>query len=397
MKAALSTWSLVSSLCFLLAVACQKDDAVSPGASAAATTTTATTNGLGALPLTVTAPADNASMAAKINLGQALFWDPILSGSRDVSCASCHHPASGYADQLDLPIGVNGQGLGATRRFHAPNDIPFGKRNTQTLLNVAFNGIGVDAVCNPVTAPMFWDERAQSLEAQSLLPIATLEEMRGHQFSEAAALDSVVSRLRRIPQYQQQFAAVFGGAAPITATNLGKALACFERTLVATDTPFDRYMRGDQTALTTQQVQGLNAFVQSGCQKCHSGPMLSDYQLHVLGVADNGKLTTSDSGQNGTYAFRTPSLRNLAATAPYMHSGVLTTLADVLRFYDAGRGTPTSANPHVPRNSLDALFPRTVTNQQAIIAFLGSLNSDTYDKRVPAQVPSGLPVGGNIQ
>lgn len=116
----------------------------------------------------------------------------------------------------------------------------------------------------------------------------------------------------------------------------------------------------------------------------------------MLGVADNGKLATSDSGTNGTYAFRTPSLRNLAATAPYMHSSVLTTLADVLRFYDAGRGTPASANPNVARTSLDPLFPRTVTNQQTIIAFLGALNSDTYDKRVPTQVPSGLPVGGNI-
>lgn len=277
MKAALSIWLLVGSLCFFLAVACRKDDAISPGASAATTTTTATTNGLGALPLTATVPADNAATAAKINLGQALFWDPILSGSRDVSCASCHHPASGYADQIDLPIGVNGQDLGSTRRFHAPNGIPFGKRNTQTLLNVAFNGIGVDDVCNPVTAPMFWNARAKSLEAQSLLPIATLEEMRGHQFTAAAALDSVVSRLRRIPHYQQQFAAVFGDAVPITVTNLGKALACFGRTLLATDTPFDRYMRGDQTALSTQQVQGLNAFVQSGCQKCYSGPMLSDY------------------------------------------------------------------------------------------------------------------------
>jgi len=392
-RAPFSVWLLALSFCVFLIAACQKD-AINPAANSA--TTTATTSGLSALPTTVPEPADNVSTTAKIDLGRVLFWDPLLSGTRDVSCASCHHPASGYADQLDLPIGVNGQGLGTTRRFHLPNDIPFGKRNTQTLLNVAFNGIGIDDVCNPATAPMFWDERAESLESQSLLPIATLEEMRGRQFTEATAVDSVVNRLRRIPQYQQLFTAVFGGTAPITAQNLGKALACFERTLVATDTPFDRYMRGDQTALTTQQGQGLNAFVQSGCQKCHSGPMLSDYQLHVLGVADNSKLTTSDSGQNGTYAFRTPSLRNLAVTAPYMHSGVLTTLAAVLQFYDAGRGTPTSANPKVPRTSLDPLFPRTVNNQQAIIAFLGSLNSDSYDKRIPAQVPSGLSVGGNI-
>ncbi|GAB3585367.1 cytochrome c peroxidase [Hymenobacter daeguensis] len=354
-------------------------------------------NDLAALPLVAPAPANNVSSPAKIALGRALFWDPVLSGGRDVSCASCHHPATGYADALDLSIGANGQGLGTARHFRAPNDIPFVKRNSPTVLNTAFNGLTSAAgLPDPLAAPMFWDVRAQSLEAQSLLPLATLEEMRGHQGTEAAALDTVVARLRALPAYAILFSAAFAEAMPITAPNIGKALACFERTLLATDAPFDQYMRGNKAALSALEVQGLNAFVASGCAKCHSGPMLSDYKTHVLGVADNAKNAASDAGVGGTYAFRTPSLRNVARTAPYMHSGTIPTLPGVLNFYDPGRGQAPSANPHVPTSQRDPLFPGRVTDPQAIIAFLGTLTATSYDRTVPASVPSGLPVGGNI-
>lgn len=389
--------SMLAAAALLVAVSCQKDrETITP--------TNADLAALGALPLAAPAPADNPGTPAKVALGRALFWDPVLSGGQDVSCATCHHPANGYADALDLSIGSNGQGLGASRRFRSPNNIPFVKRNSPTVLNAAFNGLAADGSCNPATAPMFWDVRATSLEAQSLLPIASLEEMRGPLCSEAAALDSAVARLRRLPAYGPLFASAFGGAQPITAANLGKALASFERTLLATDSPFDRYQRGDQSALTAQQVQGLQAFVASGCAKCHSGPMLSDYKVHVLGVADNAKNPTSDAGVNNTYAFRTPSLRNVALTAPYMHSGTIPTLQGVLAFYGPGGGGPGgpggpggTANPHVSLAQRDPLFPGRVTDPQAIIAFLQSLSAASYDRSVPASVPSGLPVGGNIQ
>ncbi|GAB3824041.1 cytochrome-c peroxidase [Hymenobacter jeollabukensis] len=376
---------------FSAVVACQPDSPTPDAVRLAAD------NGLSALPTAVTAPPDNPSSAAKVELGRLLFWDPVLSGPRDVSCASCHHPASGYTDALDLSIGPNGQGQGSSRHFRQPNDLPFAQRNAPTVLNVAFNGIDAAGHCDPGTAAMFWDSRAHSLEAQTLLPLATLAEMRGRQFPEAAAVDSVVARLRRIQEYQQRFGAVFGGAEPVTAANLGRALACFERSLTATDAPYDRYLRGDHAALTDEQVQGLTAFVQSGCPKCHAGPMFSDYQTHVLGVADNAKLAASDAGQNGTYAFRTPSLRQVAATAPYMHNGTMSTLAEVVRFYDAGpRGGRASLNPNVPASRLDALLPTRVTNQPAIVAFLGALSASSFDRSVPARVPSGLPVGGNL-
>ena len=375
---------LVAAALLLAVVACRKE-------------ATVPANNFAALPLVVVAPANNANSPAKIALGQALFWDPVLSGAKDVSCASCHHPANGYADGLDLAIGVNGQGLGTARRFRSPNTIPFGQRNTQTVLNTAFNGLTAAGAGDPALASMFWDGRAKSLETQSVMPVATLEEMRGHQYAEGVALDSVVVRLRRIPAYATLFSAAFAEATPVTATNIGKAIACFERTLVGTDSRFDQYQRGNQAALSTQEIAGLNAFVASGCAKCHSGPMLSDYQLHVLGVADNSKNATSDTGANGTYAFRTPSLRNVALTAPYMHSGTLANLQAVMNFYDPGRGAAPSANPHVSVSQRDPLFPGQVTDAAAIIAFLGTLTATTYDRTVPTAVPSGLPVGGNIR
>ncbi|MDO7854117.1 cytochrome-c peroxidase [Hymenobacter convexus] len=379
---------MLAAATLLVVVACQKQDNT-PNAADLATLT--------ALPLVAPAPANNPGSPAKIALGRALYWDPVLSGGKDVSCASCHHPANGYADAVDLSIGVNGQGLGTSRHFRAPNDIPFVKRNSPTVLNAAFNGLKADGSCDPNTAAMFWDVRAQSLETQSLMPVATLEEMRGHQYAEGVALDSVVARLRRIPAYAAMFSAAFAEAAPVNSVNIGKALACFERTLIATDSPFDRYQRGETSALTAQQVQGLNDFVTSGCAKCHSGPMLSDYKTHVLGVADNGKNPTSDAGLNGTYAFRTPSLRNVALTAPYMHDGTLANLQAVLNFYDPGRGGQApSANPHVSLAQRDPLFPGRVANPANIIAFLQSLTAASYDRTVPTSVPSGLPVGGNL-
>ncbi len=372
---------LASAALLIAVVACQKQTATPA-------------NNLAALPLAVPTSADNPTSPAKVDLGRALFWDPVLSGGRDVSCASCHHPANAYADALDLAIGENGQGLGTARHFRSPNTIPYGQRNTSTVLNTAFNGLTTSGSVAPTQAPMFWDSRALSLETQALMPLAKLEEMRGHQYAEAATPDSIVARLRHIPAYATLFQAAFTSSQPITATTISQALACFERTLVTTNSPFDQYQRGNTAALTAQQVQGLQSFLQSGCGNCHSGPLLSDYQLHVMGVADNSKNSTSDTGANGTYAFRTPSLRNVALTAPYMHSGTLGTLNDVLDFYDNGRNT---ANPHVSTGQRDAQFPGRVANKQAIIAFLNSLTDNSFDKTVPATVPSGLAVGGNIR
>ena len=355
-------------------------------------------NNLSALPKQVINPADNISTPEKIKLGKLLFWDPVLSGNKDVACATCHHPDYGYTDNLDLPIGANGKGLGSKRCFNSPNSIPYAKRNAPTILNAAFNGIDISGLYDPKAAPMFYDLRAQSLEAQSLGPIAQLEEMRGNNYTENGALDSVVIRLKNIPEYVQLFTNVFGNN-NINTENIGKAIACFERTLITTETPFDLYMRGEKNALSDKQKSGMTVFLNAGCNKCHNGPMFSDFKVHVLGVKDNTKLINYDKGQNNTYAFRTPTLRNLKYTAPYMHNGTESTLQDVIKFYaDAGRNRGTSANANVSKNQLDKDLPGLVDPEDVdnLVEFLNALSVNNYDKTIPETVPSRLKVGGNI-
>lgn len=351
---------------------------------------------IGALPTDALDPVDNPRTPEKVALGKLLFYDPVLSGNYDVACATCHHPRFGYADGLDLPIGVGGVGQGSTRQFRAGTAIPFTKRNTPTLLNVAFNGINARGQYNPAAAPMFFDLRTRSLEAQSLLPIAAFEEMRGHVFTEASAIDSVLARLRGIAAYRKAFENVFGDTNPVTAKNLGRAIAAYERTLLANNAPYDRYMRGDRAALTETQKRGLVLFIQNGCTTCHSGPMFSDYKTHVLGVADNAKLKTPDLGQANRHAFRTPTLRNIALTAPYMHNGSQASLASVLVFYDRIRDGE-QLNPGVRTSQLDSLLRPRVTLSNDVVEFLHALTDERFDKSVPVSVPSGLPVGGRIR
>ena len=349
-----------------------------------------------ALPQNVNAPSDNPMTAGKVALGRLLFWDPILSGNKDVACASCHNPQFGYTDDRDLSIGVNGVGLGENRRFASPNSIPFVKRNSPTILNVGFNGVNRAGQYDPADAPMFWDMRVASLETQALQPIKTFEEMRGNAYPEERAVDAVVARLNAIAEYRAAFGKAFGGENAVNAGNLGKALATFERSLLANNSPFDRYMRGDVNAMTSAQIEGMRQFQRVGCSRCHSGPMFSDYRPHVLGVPDNAKLGDSDRGiQDRPYAFRTASLRNLAYTAPYMHDGAFPTLEKVVEFYgDAPK------NPNVGREQVDRRVRRLrepKDNARAIIEFLNALNDDSFDRTVPSRVPSGLNPGGRIE
>ena len=354
---------------------------------------------LTALPRDFVAPPDNPQTPEKVELGRLLFWDPILSGNQQVACATCHHPDFGYAEDLALSIGVDGAGLGSDRRFVSPDPIPFVKRNSQTVLNTAFNGIDLEGRYDPAAAPMFWDDRARGLEAQSLLPILTFEEMRGHAYPEEDAVDTVVARLQGIPEYRSLFAEAFEGENTVSAENLGKALAAFQRGLIANNSPYDRYMRGETDAMTRLQIQGMRRFEQVGCINCHNGPMFSDYELHVLGIRDNRLLAESDSGAiEQPYAFRTPSLRNLAYTAPYMHNGLFATLEDVVEFYD-DVGDRDERNVNLDRSQIDPLI-RTLDDpddhERELIAFLNALNDDVFDRKIPDRVPSGLNPGGGI-
>jgi len=361
------------------------------------------------LPLQADSPPDNPSTPDKVALGKLLFWDPILSGERDIACATCHHPAFGYTDGRALPIGTGGRGLGPKRTFSGTS--PVVRRNSPTILNVAFNGIDAAGHVDPAAAPMFWDSRTHGLEAQALAPIDSIEEMRGRGVGSEGGVAAAVARLARVPQYATLFQRAFGGGDAVTAVNLSRAIAAFERTLITPDTRFDRYLRGDETAMNPTEVRGMRAFESRGCALCHNGPMLSDYKFHVLSVTDNPRLGAADPGADGHFAFRTPTLRNLGYTAPYFHSGMTANLDEAVGFYrviGAGGGLlqyipPRQVNGQlvlgspVPRDQLDPLLRQvniSASNDFSdILAFLATLDG-TFDRSIPPRVPSGLRPGG---
>src|SRR6478736_6319858 len=211
----------------------------------------------------------------KVSLGRLLFWDPVLSGTKKVACASCHTPEHGYTDNLDLSIGVNGKGTGYNRVVEPGKEAHFAKRNSQTILNVIFNGMDSVGNYNPAKAPMFWDNRVSSLEVQAIFPITNHDEMLGSAYDASVALDTVVNRLNKIKEYVTLFEKAFNQKNAITVENLTKAIATFEGSLLANNSPFDKYMRGDQLAMTEKQIFGMKMFIINGCTNCHKGPMLS--------------------------------------------------------------------------------------------------------------------------
>ncbi len=326
-------------------------------------------------------------------LGRMLFWDPILSGERDVACASCHHPDAGYAERLDLSRGVGAVGLSERRRGGML--VP---RNAMSILNVALNGIAApEDVYDPLAAPMFWDNRMHSLERQALRPAHVFEEMRGGAYDEERTVGILSVRLASIPEYVELFARAFPGER-IGEDTMSRAIAAFERTLLAVDSPFDRYLDGDTTALNPEEERGLEAFFEGDCHRCHGGPLLSDFRLHTNGVPDNPTLTQSDAA-NGDFAFRTPTLRNVALHPPYMHGGVVETLEEVVDFYHAINERDGVPDSPVPREALDRGLRRISVSRRTaepIAAFLRTLGDETFDRTIPARVPSGLPPGGNI-
>jgi cytochrome c peroxidase len=352
---------------------------------------------LASLPDSVIAPIDNPTTFEKVELGKLLFYDPILSGNKDVACVTCHHPDFGYAENLEISIGVNGKGLGSKRVFSYPNDIPFVKRNSQTILNTAFNGI--DKKNDAKNAPMFWDLRAKSLENQALEPIKSFEEMRGHEFDEKVIIEEIVNRLKQNKTYQALFTKAFGSANAISKENLAKAIASFERTLVTPNSRFDKFMSGDKTALSEMEIDGMMAFLKSGCAKCHKGAMFSDFKTHNLGVADHEDLAKLDNGFQNKSEFRTPSLRNLRFTNPYMHNGKIKTLEQVLEFYEDLSGNKVQ-NQRISTNKIDPIIKENLKVEfkdiRLIVEFLNTLNDANFDKTIPKSVPSGLKVGGEI-
>lgn len=256
--------------------------------------------------------ADNPPSAAKVELGRRLFFDPLLSADQTVSCATCHQPDHGLASPEPLAVGIGGR---------------VGRRNAPSLFNRVYG------------QHFFWDGRADSLEAQSLLPIANPDEM-------GEDLDTILVRLTEHPEYPRLFEAAFShaaGSAAVTAEHLGTALAAFQRTLLLGDSPVDRFRAAsDVTGLSLEARQGLWIFESRGrCWQCHSGENFSDEQFHNTGVSfgtdnrDVGRFEVTGVAED-RFRFKTPSLRGVAQTAPYMHDGSVRTLEDVVEFYNRG-------------------------------------------------------------
>ncbi len=346
-------------------------------------------NGAGATPAATAAlpttpiPTSNPTSSAKVALGRLLFWDPILSGDRDIACATCHHPSFAYTDGRARSIGTGGTGLGP-RRIASATDPQITPRNSMTVLNTAFNGVTGTATGDPLQAPMFWDSRARSLEGQASGPISARGEMRGAHFGETTIFPEIVTRLTAIPEYVSRFTEAFDGA-PIDQARIVDAIATWERTLVDHDSSYDRSRSGGP-AMSAAAQRGERAFAASGCTHCHNGPMFSDFRLHRLGVPDLPG-TPHDSG-NGNDQFRTGSLRNISRTGPYMHNGVFNTIDEVFQFY---RRVDRRLDP-----ALDNVRPPQGNDAADVKAFFDALSDGTFDQSIPGTVPSGLPVGGAI-
>jgi len=317
-------------------------------------------------------PKKNPLSPAKIELGRKLFFDSRLSRDGKISCSTCHKPELAFTDGKPVAEGIEGQ---------------LGTRNSPSLFNVTFN------------AAQFWDGRVNTLEEQAVEPLVNPLEMGNRSHGE------VVDRLCAIDEYKREFRAVFSSDPSIRA--VGQAIAAYERTLISGDSDFDRYVAGDQFALSDDAKRGLATFRGKGrCSRCHivseHRPFFTDFAFHNTGVAANhpefdrlsrqaaaaaetdqakaviDKLSREIGGQElgrilVTYqifdigAYRTPSLRNIALTAPYFHDGSAKTLADVIKFYDGG------GKENFNREwDLDPLH-LTDQEQHDLIAFLGSL------------------------
>lgn len=304
-------------------------------------------------PPTVPFPADNPFSEAKRALGEALFHDKRLSIDGSLACVSCHERGKGLADGKVQGRGVPGRAL---------------KRHTPTLWNLAWS------------SPVFWDGRARSLEEQVAGPIESPDEM-------AQPIAAVVARLAADPATVRAFAEAFPAAPRVDAVNLANAIATYERTFVSPVTRFDRWIDGDEQALAPSEIAGFRLFTgKAQCAKCHSGFAFTDYAFHDIGLPGDdrgrGAVLRLEAAE---HAFKTPGLRELGRSAPYMHDGSIVTLDAVIRHY---------VNGVVERPTLSKDLTRGLVLSDAertdLIAFLGTLTSEGQppalpDKIVPVQ------------
>jgi cytochrome c peroxidase len=307
-----------------------------------------TAGGMPAVPV----PEDNKMTPEKIELGKLLYFDKRLSADGTISCATCHDPKMGWAEHKATSTGIGGQVGGA---------------NAPPVVNAAF-------------APaQFWDGRAATLEEQALGPIENPIEM-GHKLPE------LVKQLNEIDGYKERFQKVFG--TDVTADGIAKAIAAFERTVVSAQAPYDRYVAGDENALTAEEKEGWELFDGTGCTECHKPPLFSTYAYVNAGIGmdkeepDAGrKAVTGDDADLGK--FRVPSLREVADTHPYFHNGSAATLEDAVAAMAAGG----KDNPNLSKQLKDIGGSLSEEDQKKIVAFLTKGLTSDYPKTAPPELP----------
>jgi cytochrome c peroxidase len=298
-------------------------------------------------------PANNPYSAAKVELGRLLYYDTRLSADDSVSCASCHSPDFAFTDGAAVSTGIKKQK---------------GGRSAPTVINRAYS------------LAQFWDGRAATLEDQAKGPMQNPIEMGNTHVA-------IVSRLKAIPGYRPLFAKAFGSE-DIDIDRAAMAIASFERTVLSGNAPFDRYKRGVKTAMTPAQVRGMDVFVNKAkCDSCHEGANFTLNMYANIGVGmdkpqpDEGRFAvTKDPRDWGT--FKTPTLREIARTAPYMHDGSLATLDEVVEFYNKG-GIKN-------KNLDDRIKPLHLTDQEKkdLVEFLKALNGEGWQHaKAPAEFP----------
>lgn len=310
-------------------------------------------------------PNDNLFSESKRELGKVLFFDPRLSSSGQIACASCHDPELGWGD--------------GKRVSHGHDRVP-GIRNSKPIINVAFSKI------------FFWDGRAATLEEQAKFPIEDSREMNSH-------MDIATTNIKKIKGYEKLFEEAYGDK-KIDQDQILKAIATFERTVVSKKSRFDKFIEGDSTKLSNQEIKGLHLFrTKARCLNCHNSALFSDNQFHNVGLTYYGRKYEDLGRYNVTKKiedvgkFRTPSLREITKTGPYMHNGLFPEIRGVLNMYNVGmpnqKRKPEQANdPLFPINS--PLLHRLNLNEeemQALEAFLGSISSVIYREPAPEEFP----------
>ena len=297
-------------------------------------------------------PRGNPITKAKVDLGRQLFFDPRLSRDNTISCASCHDPKQGWSNGERFATGIDGH---------------VGGRSSPTIINSGYQYF------------QFWDGRAAQLEGQALGPIENPIEMD-------MKLDDLVVKLNKIPDYRKQFQEAFGTDA--TAEGIAHAIASFERTVLSGDAPYDRFKAGDESALSEAAQRGMKLFFNKAkCSACHSGPNFTDGGFHNIGVGydtDDPPLgrfgVTKLEGDRGSQ--KTPTLREIARTAPYMHNGRDATLEDTVKFYNKGG----IKNPQLSED----IFPLKLTDEEIkdLVTFMKEgLSSPNYPDAEAPELP----------